>query len=63
MFVKGEECADDGTAIGEGDAEAVFDVAEEFGSFAGWHFVEFYLWYELKKNDTILLFAIECSSR
>lgn len=36
MFVKGEEGADDGASVGEGDAEAVFDVSEEFGSFAGW---------------------------
>ena len=38
MFVEGEEGPDYGAAVGEGDAEAVFDVAEEFGAFAGWHF-------------------------
>ena len=36
----------------------MFDVAEEFGSFAGWHFMEFNLWYEL--NDKTPLFAIKC---
>jgi len=39
VFVEGEEGADDDPTVGEGDAEAVFDVAEEFGSFAGWHFI------------------------
>lgn len=43
MFVEGEEGADYYTTVGEGDAEAVFDVPEEFGSFTGWHFL-YNLW-------------------
>ena len=33
MLVKGEECSRDGSGVCEGDAEAVFDVPQEFGSF------------------------------
>jgi len=37
MFVEGEEGADDGSTVGEGYAESVFDVSEKFGSFAARH--------------------------
>ena len=36
MLVEREECAHDGPAVGEGDAEAVLHVPEELRSFPRW---------------------------